>query len=266
MKEQDRLFAVPDFLNAVQEHYPELIESKLNHFGFLESWYRNRDRINTEPPSLRFVSMKSREFTVLRDAWEIARPPDLKWLAGRITYKGLINLKPPTDLLLYSNLIWELQPKTIIEFGSLQGGSALWFADQMQTLCGGGDVHSFDILDKVIHDRARTSQTHFHKVDLKNLAELDEKLLASLPHPWLVVDDAHCNLENLVPLMAKHMHKGDYYIWEDYFLKEKLGTPEAIAKLSKIADDHNLLVDVKYTDAFGHNVTCSPNGWLRKMS
>src|SRR5262245_7785453 len=52
-----------------------------------------------------------------------------------VTYKGLMNLKNPFDLALYTRLIWELQPRTIFEFGSLQGGSGLWLADQMSILC-----------------------------------------------------------------------------------------------------------------------------------
>lgn len=260
-----RLFAGVDFLDSIEKNYPELLSDQKNHFGFLADWHRHRAYLNTEPTSSRFVSIKDRAFTMQRNSWDMAKRYDLKWIAARLTYKGLINLKPPTDLVLYSNLVWELQPKTIIEFGTLQGGSALWFFDQLQLNCGGGEVHSFDKLTNLIHPRAKSSQIHFHKVDLFNPESLDRDLFKSLPHPWLVVDDAHCNLENIVPIVSKYMVEGDYYIWEDYFHSERLAFVDSIKSMSEVADKMNLLVDTKYTDAFGYNVTCSPNGWLRKM-
>lgn len=68
-----------------------------------------------------------------------------------LTYKGLINIKTPFDLALYARLIWELQPKTILELGSFQGGSALWFADHMSVLCEvPGEVHSFELHTRCI--------------------------------------------------------------------------------------------------------------------
>jgi cephalosporin hydroxylase len=51
------------------------------------------------------------------------------------TYKGVRCLKDPFDLAIYTKLIWDLRPKSLIEIGSNQGGGALWFAD-MLTVAG----------------------------------------------------------------------------------------------------------------------------------
>ena len=44
------------------------------------------------------------------------------------TYKGIPTFKNPFDWALYPILLWEVRPKTIIEIGSNQGGSAAWLA------------------------------------------------------------------------------------------------------------------------------------------
>src|SRR6185295_1395830 len=97
------------------------------------------------------------------------------WGAG-IHYKGLLNAKSPVDISLYSMLIWELKPATIIELGSFQGGSALWFADQMQAQLGAGTVHSFDINPESVSERARHPFLTFHQADMRKPETLDPEL------------------------------------------------------------------------------------------
>jgi cephalosporin hydroxylase len=59
------------------------------------------------------------------------------------TYKGLPTLKNPFDWALYPKLLWEVRPKTIIEVGSNQGGSAAWLA--MRAYGFAFQIHSIDI-------------------------------------------------------------------------------------------------------------------------
>ncbi|TGT35781.1 CmcI family methyltransferase [Mesorhizobium sp. M8A.F.Ca.ET.165.01.1.1] len=177
------------------------------------------------------------------------------------TYKGLINLKTPFDLYLYTRLIWELQPKTILELGSLQGGSGLWFADQMSALCENqGEVHSFDINTECIHENARSPMVTFHQIDLSNTANFDEDLLARLPHPWIVVDDAHVQVFSIFSYLERFLVSGDYYIIEDNPLSADKEIIEGLQFIEKMG----FLIDTYYTDAFGTNFTCAPNAWLRK--
>ncbi|MCP1838442.1 cephalosporin hydroxylase [Bradyrhizobium sp. USDA 4524] len=178
-----------------------------------------------------------------------------------LTYKGLITIKPPFDLALYTRLIWELQPRTIIELGSFQGGSALWFADQMSVLCENpGEVHSFDLHISRIHQDAKHPLLTFHQVDLLEVETLDRSLLMGLSHPWLVIDDAHVQVFSVFSYLRHFLMSGDYYVIEDV----PIDANKEIIDGFQLVEQSGFLVDTYYTDAFGTNLTCAPNAWLRK--
>jgi cephalosporin hydroxylase len=260
----DAVFGGVDYVKAFKKFYPKETAAKSFPVDAFEEWDSHMHELGEDDTPERWASLDNRSWVVHRHAWITAKTHDLRWIGASKSYKGLVNLKPPFDLVLYSALIWELQPKTIIEFGPLQGGSSLWFADQLDVLCGGrGEVHAFELFIKCVHPRAKHPRLHFHHADLLDLSTLDVELLKSLPHPWLVIDDAHVNLEKLGSLIGSLMHKGDYFVWEDVFLKE-WATAKMIAKAVAVTRKHRLFVDKKYTDAYGYNVTCSPNGWFKK--
>lgn len=178
-----------------------------------------------------------------------------------LTYKGLMNVKSPFDLALYTRLIWELQPRTILELGSLQGGSGLWFADHMSVLCENpGEVHSFDLNPKCIHESARHPLLTFHQIDLSDVTAFDENLLMRLPHPWLVIDDAHVQIFSTFSYLNRFLVSGDYYVFEDDPI---LANREFIDGLPLI-EQSGFLIDTYYTDGFGSNLTSAANAWLRK--
>src|SRR5215211_2156900 len=54
----------------------------------------------------------------------------------RDSYAGVRLAKFPEDLRVYEHLIWASKPNTVIEIGTLRGGSALWFRDRLRTLAG----------------------------------------------------------------------------------------------------------------------------------
>src|SRR6266508_341685 len=54
----------------------------------------------------------------------------------RDSYAGVRLAKFPEDLRVYEHLIWASKPNTVIEIGTLCGGSALWFRDRLRTLAG----------------------------------------------------------------------------------------------------------------------------------
>jgi cephalosporin hydroxylase len=73
------------------------------------------------------------------------------------TYQGVPVYKAPTDLWTYQELIYRVRPDLIIETGTLYGGSALFFAHQLELL-NNGRVISIDIEPKAdlpSHDRIR---------------------------------------------------------------------------------------------------------------
>lgn len=147
MKQESRFFG-KEYIAALQKHYPErvarfdTIDQEL-HIGPVHNWVRNFDTFGVDA-STRYQPITDRPWSSEMSAWAVSggQQTDVRLASAYGSYKGLIRLKPAIDLVLYSNLIWELQPRNILEFGSLQGGSALWFADQLQVLCGKGEVHS----------------------------------------------------------------------------------------------------------------------------
>lgn len=193
------------------------------------------------------------------DPWGFQRSTTIGALAR--TYKGLINIKSPFDLALYTRLIWEIQPRTILELGSFQGGSGLWFADQMSILCENpGEVHSFDLHTQRIHENAKHPLLTFHQVDLSDIENLDKNLLMKLPHPWLVIDDAHVQVFSIFSYLSQLLMSGDYYVVEDVISM----LSRAVFDGLQLVEQAGFLVDTYYTDAFGINVTCAPNAWFRK--
>jgi hypothetical protein len=92
------------------------------------------------------------------------------------------------------------------------------------------------------------------------LETLDSSLFDRLPHPWLVIDDAHTNVINLALHMNGFMLAGDYYIKEDIHLWSVV----QVADIMRAMESGGFVVDTLYADAFGVNMTCSPNAWFVK--
>ena len=244
-----------EFFDAVSAHYPDRAATgEVQYIGKMAD-------LEASGPAERFVKSTTRP-------WSSTMPQGYPWLgevsrpkAHALTYKGLINAKTPFDLSLYTRLLWELQPRTVLEFGSFHGGSGVWFADHTGILCREpGDVHSFDVHPKSVSKAAQHPRLHFHYVDITDVKTLDTSLLERLPHPWLIVEDAHENTIGFVLFINKFMESGDYIVIEDV---PALATID-IALGFKTLDEAGFLVDKNYCDAYGKNMTCAPNAWLRK--
>ena len=54
-------------------------------------------------------------------------------------------MKDPLDLTIIQQLLWDIKPKTVIEFGAFKGGSALWTADMLKIFGCQSRVISIDI-------------------------------------------------------------------------------------------------------------------------
>jgi cephalosporin hydroxylase/ribosome-associated translation inhibitor RaiA len=58
----------------------------------------------------------------------------------RDSYVGVRLAKFPEDLRVYEHLIWASKPNVVIEVGTLEGGSALWFRDRLRMLATYADI------------------------------------------------------------------------------------------------------------------------------
>ena len=176
-----------------------------------------------------------------------------------INWKGVLHMKDPFSLACYPLVIQEVQPRTVIEIGSYHGGSALWLADLLDVFgLQAGRVYSFDAdLSRI---RVEDERITFLQADSNHVEQYDESLLSSLPHPWLLIEDAHVNVYGLLTFFDRFLESEDYLIVED------TQWPEFYADLKRflVERDGAYLVDTKYADLFGYNVTWHINGYLRK--
>src|SRR5271166_2578243 len=187
-------------------------------------------------------------------------------------YRGVPLLKDPFDLALYPLLLWQLKPRTIIEIGSKSGGSALWFADQLNNLQIDGHVYSVDIVrvTDVKHPRVT-----FLEGSGRNLATcLAAESLRGLRRPWLVIEDAdHTYETSIATLNFFHplLQADEYIVIEDGIISDLSQVPDCNSgphvALKEFLREHpeQYEIDGNYCDFFGYNATWCTNGFLRKF-
>lgn len=187
------------------------------------------------------------------------------------TYKGIPCAKSPIDLAIYSNLLWDYKPKSIIEIGSFKGGSALWLADTINSFDNNAHIYSFDINIPDFKD----SRISFFKADIKKIANnIIHETLKTIPRPMLVIEDSsHQYSDCLLALryFSEVLGSGEILIMEDGILEElgvgeefKGGPNRAINEFFKSNPTTFKLLE-KYCDMFGKNATYNPNAYLIKQ-
>jgi cephalosporin hydroxylase len=208
--------------------------------------------------------------------WRTLIPPALhsSIQAGTIgyRYRDVPMLKHPMEMALYTRLIWEVRPLTILEIGSQSGGAAVWMADVLKTFGIDGRVISIDLRPPA--PIYAPSNVTFLRGDANDLSPtLTPELIATLPHPWLVIEDAsHQYAATLAVLrfFDPMLRSGEYIVVEDGNITEMgedadhEGGPAR--SITEFLQDHGdaYEIDAVYCDQYGRNVTGNPNGYLRK--
>jgi len=160
------------------------------------------------------------------------------------------------DIALFPMLIHEIRPATIIEIGSGEGTSAIWFADLLLNSAVEAMVYSFDLYPpRVEHPRVEFKSGDSRRPH----TTWPTQWLKALPHPWLVVDDAHQNLDGVLAHFGRHFVEGDYLVVED------CAEGQARRLLKEWLHDcgDGCKVDAKYVDFFGENLTGAPDAFIR---
>jgi cephalosporin hydroxylase len=136
-------------------------------------------------------------------------------VADRCSWMGVTMLKNPLDSWIYQEILFEVRPDILIEIGSWDGGSTLYFAHLMD-LMGRGEVLSVDIdrsRFRVKHERIRTlTGSSISPEVLRGVAE------ACSGKSVLIIHDADhskeavlADLEAYAPLVSL----GSYFVVED---------------------------------------------------
>ena len=165
-----------------------------------------------------------------------------------MTWRGIELGKSVYDFALLSMIIWENSPATIFEIGSGEGASAIWMADLCKSYDMNTRVLSIDIEPPSIeHEGVTFLQGNSEEIEASISFE-------NMPHPWLILEDAHVNINGILEYFHNTMHTGDYIVIEDSRgrLQTKLNVP------------NTLYVDTHYCDYFGRNSTSSMNTILCK--
>jgi cephalosporin hydroxylase len=210
------------------------------------------------------------------DSYETSIPSEFLHVLQRrlhnFYYKGVALQKNPFDLAIYSRLISELRPQTIVEIGSKAGGSALWFADQCQIFGLTTTIISIDLIPVTTLNDSRIK---FIRGDAEHLAETPQiDWSKDLTSPLLVIDDAsHYTKTSMAIASFFHplLSSGDYFVIEDGIISDLY--PEACPDYS--SGPHQAIrylltrfpekyaIDRDLCDMFGYNVTWCTNGFLR---
>lgn len=211
-----------------------------------------------------------------RRGWRTAIPPTLHISIMRglldYEYRDVPMQKHPMDIALYTRLVWEAKPKTIIEIGSCAGGSAIWMADMIRNFGIDGRVISIDITPPA--PKYMPGNVSFLQGNSSDLGKvLTDDVVASLPRPWLVIEDAGHHYGptlDTLKFFDPLMRAGEYIVVEDAIITEMGvdarydgGPARAITEFMKGRGDH-YEIDARYCDQYGRNVTGNPNGYLRR--
>jgi cephalosporin hydroxylase len=200
------------------------------------------------------------------------------------SWKGIILNKGCTEIGTYPMLLHELQPKTIIELGALNGGSALWLADNLEIFGIHAEIYSVDIDISLLDEKAKSKPNiHFIQGDCYHLeTALPPSLLANLAHPWLLIDDVHINTIGICDYFHYNgLQTGDYFIledtnpllwtfWDEQTWEEGQEMKEAVEKLNNMkkwlqSHEDEYLIDTHYQDLFGYNASKNWNSILKRI-
>ena len=202
-----------------------------------------------------------------------------------IFHRGIDLMKGCHDLVIYMQLLGYVKPATIIEIGVASGGTTIWMADMLKLMDIECKIYSMDIDLTLLHDRVKKFQpanVKFIQGDSYKVEEtFSPEFLHTLPHPWIVIEDAHENFPDILKYFHTYMQVGDYFIVDDTnphaFItigmrkvypdyKGEWG-PGKLNWLRRFLTEHNqyYAVDSFFTDLFGYNVTANWNGFIRRM-
>lgn len=129
--------------------------------------------------------------------------------------------KLPFDLWNYQEILTELQPSLVIEFGSCKGGSALYLSNLLRSMGHSYRVLSVELHQSQIFERARQDQNieflESSSADPR-VAEIIAEWQRKLPGAvFAILDSDHSKKHVLaeMELLRPLLHKGDYMVVED---------------------------------------------------
>eukprot|EP00118_Oscarella_pearsei_P025818 m.308831 g.308831 ORF g.308831 m.308831 type:complete len:296 (+) comp44938_c0_seq1:290-1177(+) len=202
-------------------------------------------------------------------------------------HKGCFMLKGHEDMAIYHQLFSYVRPRTVIELGTFNGGSALWMADLLNMLDVSSKVYSFDIDPTLLNSRAKEiappNLTFLTGTSAALQKTFPVSFLKACDRPLVLIEDSHNNFFDILRYFHPFLQSGDYLVVEDSnpFMPKTIGPgtlyPDVpyefkgstwvYEKLRAFLNEHDeeYAVDSFFTDFLGYNVTHNWNGYIRKM-
>ncbi|MCK5268767.1 MAG: class I SAM-dependent methyltransferase [Spirochaetes bacterium] len=191
---------------------------------------------------------------------------DLSW--HQTYWFGTAIQKNPMDLWIYHELLVEIKPDVIIECGTADGGSASFFASQLD-LIGKGRIVSIDIAKNSKHPKhKRITYITGSSTDEKIVKQATSKIKKT-DKVLVILDSDHSreHVFNELNIYSKYVSKKSYIVVEDSNLNGYPVMPhwgegpmEAIKEFMK--DNKKFEID-KTREKF--YMTFNPNGYLKRL-
>ncbi|WP_218033339.1 rhamnosyl O-methyltransferase [Mycobacterium botniense] len=190
----------------------------------------------------------------------------------KTTWMGVNCWKSVADMWNYQEILFELKPSLVIEFGTAHGGSALFFANIMRQIGAPFKVLSVDITHERLEPAARRDPDIVFvesRSTVPAVAEHIQRLKNDFPGKIFAILDSDHTKDNVLAemkLLRPLLSAGDYLIVEDSTLNGHPVLPgwgpgpyEAIeAYEQEFPDDYTH--DVERETKFGW--TFAPHGYL----
>ena len=185
------------------------------------------------------------------------------------TYRGRLLSKFPEDLRVYQHIIENSAPDVIIELGSHDGGSALWFADQLQTFFGNGEVISLDI--NMVMPMDRDDITFIHG-DLTDPAVVEQVTELVRDRSCMVVEDSAHTYDvtrRALELYSPFVYGSQWMVVEDGVVdEERLRLPYWPSGVQSAIRDFCANEQGKRFTQHSltpYGLTCHHSGWLQSL-
>lgn len=162
----------------------------------------------------------------------IYRPSDAiaeeyhKWYYGGLiwastSWMGIPCQKSVSDMWNYQEILWELRPSLVVEFGTLRGGSALFFAHILRQAGQRFAVLSVDINHENVAASVMADPDVVLMQSSSTAPEVTEKiaeLRAEYPGPVFAILDSDHSCDHVLAemnLLRPLLKAGDYMVVED---------------------------------------------------
>ena len=139
----------------------------------------------------------------------------------KTTFLGIPCLKSVSDMWNYQEIIFELKPSLIIEFGAYKGGATLYFSEILKMIGTNSKVLTVELKPYRIDERVR-SNPHIEVLECSTLEPLVAKRIKDLreefPGAAFTILDSKHHKEHVLGEMKNLrnvLRRGDYLIVED---------------------------------------------------